>query len=88
MLEKDEEYSFLMKKYNLSNMNSSYFKNFLKRQIIEENFIFEVLSKCLVNTKAIFIKKYKKELGIRNITMLDDCIDQSYKDTFIAIIDE
>jgi hypothetical protein len=79
LLDSDEEYSLLKKQYKLKKISFNCFRNFLKYQSANENFIFEILSKCLLKAHENFIKVYDKELGIRNMYNMDSSVDSAYR---------
>ena len=79
MLESDEEYTMLIKQYKLSKISFKCFRNFLKFQNVDDNFVYDILSKCLLQAHDNFIKVYDKELGIRNMYNMDSSVDNAYK---------
>lgn len=88
MLDKDEEYKFFLRQYNLRELEYKHFKTFLKYQSYDENFVLYILAKCLISSKNLFLKKYNKELGIRNIHNLDKCIDEKFRDVLFNILNQ
>jgi hypothetical protein len=87
MLDNDGEYNMLKKQYKLKNIRYICFKNFLKLQSNNSDFIHEMLSRCLLKAYENFIKIYDKELGIRNIYNMDSSVDKAYNNIINELID-
>ena len=77
-----------MTQYKLQYLTISGFKNFLKYQSKDENFIYDILSKCIISGKNTFLKLYDQELGIRNIHNFDKAVDTAFNDVLFKILDE
>lgn len=88
MLEREEEYSYLKKQYKLENIEILHFKTFLRNQIRDRNFLFDILSKCLISAKNTFIKLYDEKIGIRNIYFLDRSVDEAFNSVFFSKLKE
>jgi len=86
MLDRDDEYHLLNKKYKLKKIEVASFKTFLKYQSIDRKFVFDFLSKSLITAKNKFILLYNEELGIRNIHFLDRSVDEAFNDVFISVL--
>jgi len=86
MLERDDEYTFLSKHYKLEKIDLDHFKSFLKVQSKDGNFIFDILSRCLISAKNNFIKLYDQKIGIRNIHFLDRSVDEAFYHMFFTVL--
>lgn len=84
LLENDDDHIFLKNQYKLDSISVASFTNFLSLQCNDDNFIFDLLSKCLISAKESFLSIYKQELGIRNITNLDKAVDQAFKNIIFS----
>ncbi len=84
MLEKTEDCSFLIKQYKLKKISFPLFKTFLKYQSKDDNFIFDLFSKCLVKAKDTYLKLYNNEHGLRNIYNLDIAVDKAFDHVFFT----
>lgn len=88
MLETEDEYHLLCNQYKLKKIEIRRFKAFIKRQSKEKNFIFDLLSRCLITAKDIYLKLYNQELGIRNIHFLDRSVDQAFDNIIFSSLKE
>ena len=83
LLERDEEYDLLSKQYKLKRLYINQFVNFIFEQKQNDNYVYDLLSKCLIEAKNIFLEKYQKDLGIRNIQNLDSSVDDAFNNIFL-----
>jgi hypothetical protein len=88
MLDNDnqEEYIIMINKYKLRKISNNSFKNFFKYQSVDDNFIFEMLSKCLLKAHENYLNVYNKELGVRNMYNMDSSVDNAYKQIFKVLL--
>jgi len=84
LLEKEEDYTYLIKQYKIPSISITNFRNFMKQQLKDENYIFDLLSKCLISAKNRFLKLYDNKLGMRNILFLESSVDEAYKSVFFS----
>lgn len=88
LIENEEDYNALTKQYKLKFISKQSFKAFLRFQNNDNNFVFDLLSKCLINAKNIFLKLYDKEIGIKNVYFLDRAVDQAFKSNVFSIMED
>ena len=67
LLENDKEYNQLIKSYSIKEITINQFKIFIENQNNDENYIYEFLSLCIINSNLEYKRVHdanKKELNI------------------------
>jgi hypothetical protein len=64
------------------------FKNFIRRQNKDENYFYEIISKCMVNIKTEYQKEYSEDKKELNIVIIEPIILKCYTKIIYSELDK
>jgi hypothetical protein len=79
LIEEDKDYEFQLKNQNLQKISIFQFKNFIKKLNQDENYIYELLSKCMISIKEKYKREFDSNKNEMNFLIIDPIIYRSYQ---------
>lgn len=74
----DQDYNNLLKTNKLKDITIPQFKNFIKNQTKDCNYIYQILSVCLIEVKKEYLKQFNKEKNELNYLIIEPIISQCF----------
>jgi hypothetical protein len=78
LTEDEKDYEFQLKSNALDKISIFQFKNFIRRQHSDENFVYELFSKCLILIKNHYKREFDSTKNELNFLIIDPIIQRCY----------
>ncbi len=79
-LDDEEENILLQKQHRLETIKIPQFKNFIKRQFLDENYFYEILAQSLIKIHSEYTKQYDPKKRELNFLLFEGIIVSCFKD--------
>ena len=79
LIDEHKDYEFQLNNQKLKKISIFQFKNFIKKLNQDENYVYDLLSKCLIKIKENYIKEFDSTKNEMNFLIIDPIIYRCYE---------
>jgi hypothetical protein len=79
LMESEKEMEILIKTHRIKKMTIKQFKCFSRCLLADQNYIYEILAKCLIKVKNEYIRQYKEDKKEMNFLLIEPIIESSFE---------
>ncbi len=79
LVESEQDVEILLKTHKIKLMTIKQFQTFIQNQLANENFLYELLAKCLIQVKFEYIRQYNPDKKERNFLLIEPIIQKAFE---------
>ena len=78
LMDSNKDVEILRKTHRIELMSIKQFKNFIRKIYSDDNYLFELLAKCVISVKNDYIKQFNKDRKEMNFLLIEPIIQSSF----------
>jgi len=78
-METEKDMNILLNTNRVKRMTIKQFKYFTRNLLADENYLYDILAKCLINVKKEYLRQYKEDKKELNFLLIEPIIQSSFE---------